>query len=175
MNCKGRILLFTGDGKGKTTAALGMVLRASGHNLRSLVIQFIKASEITGEMAACRHLPGVEIVQVGKGFVPPADSPLFRDHREAAYNGLDRAAQEIEKGAYDMIILDEICTALARDLLDEDAILDAFVHRNPGTCIVMTGRGASARLVALADTVTEMVMVKHGLADGIAAQKGVEY
>jgi ATP:corrinoid adenosyltransferase len=81
---RGRIILFTGDGKGKTTAALGMVLRASGHGMKALIIQFVKADPSTGELAACRHLPGVEIVQTGRGFIPERTSPEFQEHCSAA-------------------------------------------------------------------------------------------
>ncbi len=170
-----RIILFTGDGKGKTTAALGMVLRASGHGMKSLVIQFVKSDPDTGELAACRHLNGVEIVQTGRGFVPERTDPLFQEHRRAAEQGLDLAEQSLLSGGYDLIMLDEICIAVWKGLLDEKRIIDALLKGGPGTCVVMTGRNATAGLISLADTVTEMRMVKHGFAEGFKAQKGVEF
>ena len=175
MRSLGRILLFTGDGKGKTTAALGMVLRACGHGQKTLIIQFIKSDDSTGEIAGLKHLPRVEILQKGLGFIPPEKEQSFEKHREAAQAGLKTAAEALASGKYDLVILDEICLAIARHLLEEDQVVEVVQQASPGTCIVMTGRGARAGLIALADTVTEMHLVKHGLASGIKAQKGVEY
>lgn len=170
-----RIILFTGDGKGKTTAALGMVLRASGHGMKSLVIQFVKSDADTGELAVCRHLDGIEIVQTGRGFVPERTDPLFLEHRRAAAEGLDLAERALLSGGYDLLILDEICIAVWKELLDEGKIIDALLKGGPGTCVVMTGRNATTGLISLADTVTEMRMIKHGFSDGWEAQKGLEY
>lgn len=170
-----RTLVFTGDGKGKTTAALGMALRAAGHGQRVLIVQFVKADRSTGELAACRHLPGVEIVQAGLGFVPPDDAPAFARHRQAAERGLELAGRALASQPLDLLVLDEVCLAVARRLLNEDAVLALLRQRTRPVCIVLTGRGASPGLLARADTVTEMRCVAHGLAQGIAAQPGVEY
>ncbi|MCX5854792.1 MAG: cob(I)yrinic acid a,c-diamide adenosyltransferase [Deltaproteobacteria bacterium] len=172
---RGRIILFTGDGKGKTTAALGMVLRASGHGMKALIIQFVKADPSTGELAACRHLPGVEIVQTGRGFIPERTSPEFQEHCRAAKGGLSLAERAIVSGRYDLVLLDEICHAVGKGLLDENQVIEVIRKGGTGTCMVMTGRNAPAGLVSLADTVTEMRPVKHGFTDGWKAQKGVEY
>jgi len=96
----GRVLLFTGDGKGKTTAALGLALRASGHGMRVLVLQFIKAA-ITGELSASQKLPNVEFLQTGRGFVPKPESPHFEEHRRAAEEGLEQAARALASGRYE--------------------------------------------------------------------------
>ena len=170
-----RILLFTGEGKGKTTAALGMVLRASGHGLRSLVIQFVKSDRSTGELAGAKYLPGVEIVQTGRGFLPEPGHPEFAGHREAAARGLDLASRAIDSRENDLIVLDEICHAVAKGLLPEEEVIDAIRRAGPDTCIVLTGRGATPGLVAVADTVTEMHCRKHGFAAGCKARKGVEF
>jgi cob(I)alamin adenosyltransferase len=175
MKDKKRILLFTGDGKGKTTAALGMALRASGHGMKTLVIQFVKSDPTTGELAACRHLPGCEIVQTGRGFVPERTDPAFREHCSAACEGLRLAEKALSSGKYDLIILDEICTAIGKGLLDEGQVIEAVRKGTSGMRIVMTGRNATAGLVSIADTVTDMRMVKHGFQDGREGQKGVEY
>jgi len=175
MKDRKRIILFTGDGKGKTTAALGMVLRASGHGMKSLIIQFIKSDPDTGELAACRHIAGVEIVQTGRGFVPERTEPLFKEHRKAAAEGLDLAERALLSGGYDLVILDEICIAVWKELLDEKRVIEVVLKGGPGTCVVMTGRNATAGLISIADTVTEMRMVKHGLTEGWKAQKGVEF
>jgi len=170
----GRVLLFTGDGKGKTTAALGLALRACGHGMRVLVLQFIKAA-ITGELTASRHLPGCEFVQTGRGFVPQPDNPHFAEHARAAEAGLERAAHALREGQYEIVILDDICTAVAVGLLTEEHVATLMKKRPPGLTVVLTGRGATPRLADLADTVTEMRCVKHALDTGRRAQKGVEF
>jgi cob(I)alamin adenosyltransferase len=171
----GRTLVFTGDGKGKTTAALGMALRAAGHGQRVLIVQFVKADSTTGEFAACQHLPGVEIVQAGLGFLPSEDAPAFARHREAAERGIELAGRALATQPLDLLVLDEVCLAVARRLLTEEAVLALLRQRVRPVCIVLTGRGAPARLVKQADTVTEMRCVAHGLTQGMCAQPGVEY
>lgn len=175
MKRKGRILIFTGDGKGKTTAALGMVLRASGHGMRTLIIQFVKADGTVGELTGLRYLPEVEVIQMGRGFVPSPTNPAFLEHRQAACQALERAAKSIRSREYDLMILDEICIAMDKGLISEDQILELIEESGEGSCLVLTGRGATQRLIAVADTVTEMRNLKHGFSQGIAAQKGVEY
>ena len=122
---RARVLLFTGRGKGKTTAALGMALRACGHGLRTLVIQFIKADASIGEIQAARHLPSLEIEQYGCGFLPASSSPKFAAHREAAERALRRAREALHSGRYALVILDEVCYAVHRRLLAEEARLRA--------------------------------------------------
>jgi cob(I)alamin adenosyltransferase len=170
-----RIILFTGDGKGKTTAALGMILRAAGHGMKSLVVQFIKAAGETGELSACRHLPGVEIIQAGLGFVPAETSPAFAAHKLAAREGLDKAVAAIGGGNYDLVVMDEICPAVTRGLLTGESVASAVKEAGGETIIVITGRQAPPVLIGLADTVTEMTMIKHGYGAGWPAQKGVEF
>lgn len=170
-----RILVFTGDGKGKTTAALGMALRASGHGMKTIIIQFVKSDPTTGELAACRHLPGCEIVQTGRGFVPERADPAFREHMMAAAEGLKLAARALSSGAYNLVILDEICTAVGKGLLDEGQVIEVVRKGASGICVVMTGRNATAGLISIADTVTDMHMVKHGFQEGRGGQEGVEY
>jgi len=172
---KNRILIFTGDGKGKTTAALGMVLRASGHGMRTLFLQFMKANDAVGELTALRFLPGVEAIQMGRGFVPTATDLAFPEHRRAAFHALEKAAEALRSKKYDLIILDEICTAMDKELISEDQIMELIEESGDVSCLVLTGRGATKRLIAEADTVTEMRNLKHGLGQGITAQKGVEY
>ncbi|MBI5821206.1 MAG: cob(I)yrinic acid a,c-diamide adenosyltransferase [Verrucomicrobia bacterium] len=170
-----RLLIFTGDGKGKTTAALGMVLRAAGHGQRVMVIQFVKADSKTGELAACQRLPGVEIAQLGCGFIPPRKNPKFAEHHNAALHALDAAVEAVTSDQYDLIVLDEICVAVAHELIPEDKVLD-LIHRAPKKlCLVLTGRGASQRLIHEADTVTEMKCVKHAMQASVPAQTGVEF
>ncbi|MFH1970187.1 MAG: cob(I)yrinic acid a,c-diamide adenosyltransferase [Verrucomicrobiota bacterium] len=176
-----RILLFTGDGKGKTTAALGMAIRALGHNLPTLIIQFIKCNDSTGngrstgEYSVFSRLPGVEIRQTGLGFVPPRSSPKFADHQQAARQALDVVAKALAAGQYRLVILDEICTAVAKNLLTEAAVVRTVKQAPSDAIVVLTGRGAGKGLIGLADTVTEMRCVKHGYQQGRKAQEGVEF
>ncbi|HTU03101.1 MAG TPA: cob(I)yrinic acid a,c-diamide adenosyltransferase [Candidatus Sulfotelmatobacter sp.] len=172
---RGRTLVFTGDGKGKTTAALGMVLRAAGHGQCVLVVQFVKGDSNTGELAACAHLPGVRITQTGLGFIPAQTAPAFRQHREAAARGLKLAAEALANEPLDLLVLDEVCLAVERGLLEEADVLAVLCQRTRPVCLVLTGRGATPGLLAAADTITEMRSLGHGVAHGIPAQPGVEY
>jgi len=175
MDGKTRVLIFTGNGKGKTTAALGMALRASGHGLRTLILQFLKSDPNIGEMAALKNLPGVELVQMGRGFVPSPASPAFSEHREAAFQAVKMAGEALRSKRYDLVVLDEICMAVAKGLITEDDVMQLIDQSDEGSCLVLTGRGATDRLISRADTVTEMCCVKHGFEEGWPAQKGVEY
>ncbi len=170
-----RLLIFTGDGKGKTTAALGMALRAAGHGSGVLIVQFVKSDSSTGEIAAIGRLPGVEISQQGRGFIPRAAGAARSAHREAAERALDLAREGLASGRYGLVILDEICVALSARLLEVSAVVEVLSKAQPGACVVLTGRGAPPELLEMADTVTEMRCVKHGYRQGIPAQPGVEY
>lgn len=171
----GRVLVFTGDGKGKTTAALGMVLRASGHGHKILVVQFIKSDASTGEIEGCRRLAGVEITQAGRGFVPDRSSASFAEHKSAAEAGLELAAKALKSGDYDLVVLDEVCLAVSKGLLKEEQVVESVRERGSETCAVLTGRQCTPGLTSMADTVTEMRCVKHGLQAGFQAREGVEF
>jgi cob(I)alamin adenosyltransferase len=175
MDEKGRILIFTGDGKGKTTAALGMALRAYGHGIPIALVQFVKSDTATGEFNALGRMAGIEIRVAGLGFVPPETDPGFAAHRRAAGEGLGIAGEQASSGRYGLVILDEICYAVARHLLEEEAVLGLIREAAPGVTLVLTGRGATEGLIAAADTVSEIRAVKHGFDAGRKAQKGVEY
>jgi cob(I)alamin adenosyltransferase len=175
MKAAPRILVFTGDGKGKTTAALGMALRAVGHGLPTLIVQFIKADDSTGELPVLKTMAGVEIRQVGLGFVPRADSAAFADHKQAAVRGLEEATRDLASGKYRLVILDEICGAAAKGLVPEESVVAAVRQAPSETIVVLTGRHAGTGLIELADTVTEMRCVRHGHQRGLKAQRGVEF
>ena len=175
MGEEGRILIFTGEGKGKTTAALGMALRAHGHGIPVAIVQFVKSDVKTGEFAALSRMPGVEIFVTGHGFVPPLSDPRFQEHRRAAEEGLRIASEAASSGRYGLVILDEACYAVARTLVAEESVLRLLKEAAPGTTIVLTGRGATEGLIAAADTVSEIRCVKHGFDVGRKAQKGVEF
>ena len=168
-----RILIFTGDGKGKTTAALGMALRAAGHGMSVRIIQFVKNNPHTGELHALQRFDNVQVTQAGLGSVPPPDDPKFTQHQEAARDALALAGEALA-GPWDMVVLDEICFAVSAGLLAESQVADLLGRARTDTCIVLTGRGATPGLIDLADTVTEMRCVKHAMDAGREAQRGVE-
>jgi len=172
---KNRIVLITGDGKGKTTAALGMVLRALGHGQRVCLVQFVKARADTGEVRALRWLEGVETHVCGAGFVFSGAGAADARHRRAAEEGLALAAEKLRDTAYRMVVLDEVCGAVALGLVGVRAVLEAVQGAAPGKVIVLTGRDAVPELIAAADTVSRVVCVKHGMCAGWPAQPGVEW
>jgi cob(I)alamin adenosyltransferase len=174
MSLSPRVLIFTGDGKGKTTAAFGMAMRAAGHGLRVAVVQFIKGDPRTGELRAAQDLPGIDVVQTGLGFLPPPTSQAFARHQAAAQQGLRKAEEIIAGGEHFLVVLDEVCLAVASGLIEERQVVEAIEKARPNTCLILTGRGATEGLIAAADTVTEMRPIKHGLESGRGAQKGVE-
>lgn len=174
MTDKARMLIFTGEGKGKTTAALGMAFRASGHGLQVLVIQFVKESD-TGEIFAANTMGNMRIVQTGLGFLPDAKNKEYCKHKFAAKEGMAIAAESIESGNYDLIIMDEICVAVNKGLLNEKDVIKVIAKANPKMSLVLTGRHAPQGLIDLADTVSNIECIKHGYHEGIAAQKGVEF
>lgn len=180
MKKENRIIIFTGSGKGKTTAALGMALRASGHNQKIFILQFIKNDPSTGELAAINRLPNIKIVQAGLGFVPKKNDRLqrsaskFKEHCKKAEEALHKAREVMECNNYNLIILDEIITALSLDILKEKDVIE-IIKLQKDCNLVLTGRGATPNLIDLADTVTEMNCIRHGLDQGITAQEGVEY
>lgn len=175
MERQGRIIIIKGDGKGKTTAALGMSLRGAGHGMKTLMIQFVKSDTTTGEVAGAGYLPGLEIEVAGCGFIPKRSNPAFEHHRKAANNALMRAADAMASGDYDTVILDEIAFAVACDFVEEEEVLAAIEQTAPETNMVMTGRGATSGLIAIADTVSDIRAVKHGFESGLPAKKGIEY
>ncbi len=166
-----QVLVHTGDGKGKTTAALGVALRAAGHGQRVLIVQFIKGSWHYGELDALARLPSIELERVGKGFVGLLDDKLsFAEHQRAAQEGLAQARDKIVSGQYDLVVLDEINNAVQMGLVPVEDVLTLIAQRPPGTSLVLTGRSAHPRLIAAADWVTEMRDVKHPPG---AARKGI--
>jgi cob(I)alamin adenosyltransferase len=169
------ILIFTGNGKGKSTAAFGMAIRAFGHGHRVCILQFMKADDSTGEVATLRDKLGIDMRQLGLGFVPKKDHPAYAEHKAAAETGFAEAVCEMVEGEADLLILDEICGSIALGLLDETLVIQALNNSRDNLNIVLTGRNASAMLIEQADTVSEMVPHKHALEAGIPARAGVEY
>jgi cob(I)alamin adenosyltransferase len=169
----GLLIVNTGDGKGKTTAALGVLLRASGREMRVGMFQFIKSAETKyGEHIAAERL-GVEIIPLGDGFTWLSEN--IAEDRALAARGWARAREALAAGTFDVLILDELTYCLTFGWLETRDVLDAIRSRPRGTHVIVTGRDAPAELIEAADLVTEMRMVKHPYRDqGIAAQPGIE-
>lgn len=179
------ILIFTGNGKGKTTAALGQGLRAVGDGKRVLMMQFIKGPWKSGEEEAVKKFgDDFKIVKGGLGFVGMFGDDLpFGEHQKAAEETWEYAKKEIlsslpGQGEWDMVILDEINNAIHLKLVLEKDVLDFLAiarSQNPKTDIILTGRDASESLMGIADLVTEMKEIKHPFQKGEAAKKGIEF
>lgn len=172
------IIILTGDGKGKTTAALGQALRFMGTGKRALMVKFIKGPWVSGEdLIFDRLAPDFEIVRTGKGFVGIGGDKITRkDHEEAARVGMILVRTQADTGAWRMIILDEILNALNLKLIkqkDVDDLLDAILPKVEH--VILTGRNCPESLIERADLVTEMKEVKHPFKKGIPATKGIEY
>lgn len=170
-----RTLIFTGEGKGKTTAALGMAVRAVGHGEKVFFLQFIKSDGQTGEANFLRGVSGIAWELGGEGFVPSPASPEYEKHREAAATSLVRAREAIKSGEFSLVVLDEILIAVSKRLIMEEEVLGLLQDEKRCCHIVLTGRGAAERLVQVADTVTEMRCLKHAYDEGIPAMRGVEF
>lgn len=169
-----RVLLFTGNGKGKSTAAFGMLARALGHGMKTRVIQFVKAQEGVGEVLFFTRFEEVEWDHYGKGFLPTnPDSPMMEKHKQAAEFGFEEALEALASDEYDFVLLDEVCFALSKEIIPLQPLIEAIVDASD-KIIVLTGRNAPQALIDLADTVTEMRMVKHGYEQGLLSQAGVE-
>lgn len=174
---KGLLVVYTGNGKGKTTASLGMCLRAAGYGWKMCLIQFIKGSWKYGELEGVRKLePDLELHVVGKGFVGIVDDTRqLSEHRKAAAEGVALALEKIRSGQYRLIILDELNVAAKLGLVSTEDIKTIVAARSDNQHLVITGRDAADWLIEAADLVTEMVEIKHPYQKGILAQKGIDY
>lgn len=171
---QGLVQVYTGEGKGKTTAALGLALRAAGRGLRSYIVQFMK-HEPSGEEEALRCLADrVTLVKFGRpGFLAPGR--WTEEDRALAREGLAQARSALLGGSYDLVILDEANTAVSFGLLSEQEVLELIAARPANVELVLTGRGATPAILERADLVTRMVEEKHPYQRGIAARRGIEY
>jgi cob(I)alamin adenosyltransferase len=167
------IHLYTGDGKGKTTAALGLALRAAGAGWRVFIGQFVKGMPYSEIELIRQRIPEISIQQYGRGcFI--YDNPAAEDI-EAARTGLSDIGAKIAGGEYDLVVLDEVCIALHYGLFSLDELVEVLNGRPPAIEIVLTGRKAPLELVDIADLVTDMREIKHYYARGVNARKGIEY
>lgn len=174
---KGLVIVFTGDGKGKSSAALGITLRALGHNMYVSFVQFIKGPAATGEaLAAERLAPYIEFNSLGRGFVTGCGgSRSIDEHKKAAAEALEAARRRILAGSWDIVVLDEINNAVQLGLVDIKDVLDLVRSKPPKLHVILTGRDAHPDLIAAADLVTEMRDLKHPYDAGVPAQKGIDY
>jgi cob(I)alamin adenosyltransferase len=171
----GYVQVYTGDGKGKTTASLGLVCRAAGYGHRACIVSFLKGDPNYGELRFIReHMPMVDYHLAGRmSFVDPAN-PDPEDVAIAA-EGMERAREAIASGEYHLVVLDEINVAAALGLVTEDDVLALLEDRPEHVEVVLTGRDAPQRFIDRADLVTEMRMVKHFYEAGIPARRGIEF
>lgn len=178
----GLIIVYTGDAKGKTSAALGAAMRALGHGWKVLMIQFFKGDwpVVYGELEMAKRLyPQFEVLQLGRGFVKiMGDKKPFAEHVEAAKAAMQLTRERMESGQYDVIILDEINYAIGYmdfKLVELEDVLQLLRDKPPGMHIILTGRNAHPKVVELADLVTEMKEIKHPMKKGIPAQQGIDF
>lgn len=172
----GLLLVHTGNGKGKTTAALGIGLRAAGHGMKVLMLQFFKGPWLTGELCAVKRLePNFKITQLGQGFIKTRKEEHSEATIENARTSWDYAKQEIFSDLYDIIILDEINNMVDHGLLSVEEVISVLKERPKRLTVILTGRNAHDRIIEMADMVTEMREIKHHYKSGIKAQKGIEF
>jgi len=173
---KGLVIVYTGNGKGKTTAALGMVVRAVGYDWRILMVQFIKGDWMYGELEGYKKLsPNFELKRMGKGFVRiMGDDKPIEDHIQAAKTALQYVRDNMDKD-YDIVILDEVNVAIKEGLLTVQEVQELVKAKPAYLNIILTGRNAAKEIIDQADLVTEMTEIKHPFKAGILAQPGVDY
>ncbi len=173
----GLTIIYTGKGKGKTTAALGIVLRAVGYEKKVCMIQFIKGTWHYGEMTSSKKLePEFEMITVGKGFVGIIDDKSPKeDHKKIAKEAIKISNEKIQSGKYDIVILDEINYAVNLDLISVKDVLNLIKSKPQKVDLVLTGNYAKEEIIEIADLVTEMREIKHPFQQGIKAKKGIDF
>ncbi len=174
---KGLVVVITGNGKGKTTTALGIIVRACGHNLRTSMIQFMKGDIYAGEWDGIKKMNcQVELISTGKGFCGIQGNPYpYKEHRENAQGAIRLARQKMESQQFDILILDEINNALSLRLVDLEQVLEVIRQKPSKMHLVLTGRNAHPQVIELADTVSEINEIKHAYRKGIEPQPGIDY
>ena len=177
MSQKGLVIVYTGGGKGKTSAALGLVLRAVGYNHKVCMIQFVKGSWHYGELDSAKRLaPEFELITAGKGFVGILDDKSPREeHVKAANDTLAISKEKIMSGKFNVVILDEINYAVQLELLKIDDVIDLIKSKPSELDLVLTGNHAAKEVIEIADLVTEMKEIKHPFKSGIKAKKGIDF
>lgn len=174
---RGLVVVITGNGKGKTTSALGMALRACGHGMRVRIIQFMKGDLYAGEWDGVKKLDcDIELFATGKGFCGIRGNPYSREeHRANAQDAVELAREILAAGGCDLLILDEINNALKLGLVDLEQVLELLQRKPPLVHLVLTGRDAHPEVIERADTVSEVREIKHAYRQKIEPQPGVDY
>jgi cob(I)alamin adenosyltransferase len=174
---KGLVVVVTGHGKGKTTTALGIAVRACGHGMKTGIIQFMKGDIYAGEWDGVKKMNcSIELTATGKGFCGIQGNPYpFAEHRENAQEAIRLALQKMTSGNIDILILDEINNALRLKLVDLEQVLDIIDRKPPMMHLVFTGRDAHPQVIDRADTVSEIIEIKHAYRKGIEPQAGIDY
>lgn len=174
---KGLIVVITGNGKGKTTSALGMAVRACGHGLRVCIIQFMKGDLYAGEWDGIKLLDcAIELHATGKGFCGIQGNPYpWMEHRANAQDAIDLVHEKIVSGGFDLLILDEINNAVKLKLVDLEQVLAILRAKPPLMHLILTGRDAHPEVIGLADTVSEIKEIKHAYRKDIEPQPGIDY
>jgi cob(I)alamin adenosyltransferase len=173
---RGLIIVNTGPGKGKTTAAMGTALRAVGQGMKVLMLQFLKGSWHYGELDAVKAFGDKFIMkQMGRGFVKVGGAEPDPEDVKMVEAAWDESRQAILSGQWDLVILDEINYAISYGMLDPAKVAEALKQKPEMVHVILTGRNAHPTIVELADTVTEMRQVKHAYEKGVMAQRGIEY
>ncbi|RPJ07424.1 MAG: cob(I)yrinic acid a,c-diamide adenosyltransferase [Spirochaetaceae bacterium] len=174
---KGLVIVYTGDGKGKTSAALGTALRALGHGMKVCLIRFIKEEKrFSGETAALQAFGNrCEIITAGSGFIMSDKLSDSTEHRDKALAGWEKARDRIISGSFDLVILDEISHLLTLNFLSTAEFAKCISEKPPELHVVLTGRGMPETITALADCVTEMVMLRHPYTSGISNVQGIDF
>nr|AIF25192.1 Cob(I)alamin adenosyltransferase (cobO, btuR) [uncultured marine thaumarchaeote SAT1000_48_A08] len=177
MSEKGLVIVYTGGGKGKTTAALGLALRAIGYNHKVCMIQFIKGSWHYGEMDSSKKLaPEFELIAVGKGFVGIMDDKSPREeHEKIAEEAIKICKEKISSRNFDLVILDEVNYAIDLGLINIEDVIELIKTKPDNLDVVLTGNNAKQEIIDLADLVTEMKEIKHPFKSGIKAKKGIDF
>ena len=177
MSKDGLVIVYTGNGKGKTTAALGLAIRAVGYEHKVCMLQFIKGSWHYGEMDSSKKLePNFELIAIGKGFVGILDDNSPREeHEKYAAEALRICREKINSGDYNVVILDEVNYAINLGLIDVQEIIKLIKEKPSNLDLVLTGRDVKEEIVELADLVTEMKEIKHPFKSGIKAKKGIDF
>lgn len=171
---KGLLLVYTGNGKGKTTAALGLSLRALGHGQKVGFLQFMKGSKNYGEVKISEKLPNLTLVQTGRDCFVSFENPEPVDIA-MAHDGLAILSQWFQEDCFDLIVADELLVALGFNLVTVQEVLDLIEQRPPRLALVLTGRYAPDELLAVADTVTIMQEHRHAYQQGVEAKEGMEF
>lgn len=169
-----RVQIYTGDGKGKTTAALGLALRASGHGIKVMIIQFMKGWKFYGELEAVKNIPNITIVQTGRPDYVHRGAETEEDFAEAR-KGLALAAECMASACCGLLILDEVNVAVDFGLISFEDVANLIKKRPEHMELVLTGRNADERLFPCADLISEMREIKHPYSQGLHARQGVEY